>query len=163
MRTFMRSTLAAVATTLAFTAPIAVVVGTASAAPAPHLSIGSAISMPQEITAATNARRAAYGMRSLAVDAALTATAQGWSSAMATLGVLEHNPVYTATYRPGWTWSAENIYKGNSSRTAASIVDSWMNSPEHRANILNPRLTHIGVGYATGPAGTYSTQNFAAY
>jgi uncharacterized protein YkwD len=54
--------------------------------------------------------------------------------------------------RPG----AENIAKG--STTAAQTMQLWMNSHGHRANILNCKLTKLGVGVAT--AGWYWTQDF---
>lgn len=43
-----------------------------------------------------------------------------------------------------YTWG-ENIAAG--STTAADVVEQWMDSPGHRANILNDEFTHIGVGY----------------
>jgi len=53
----------------------------------------------------------------------------------------------------------ENIACGQ--RSPAEVVDGWMNSPGHRANILKPDFTHIGIGFAGGgPAGTYWTQLF---
>jgi uncharacterized protein YkwD len=40
-------------------------------------------------------------------------------------------------------------------------MDGWMNSPGHKANILKPEFTHIGVGYLTGGEyRTYWTQMF---
>jgi uncharacterized protein YkwD len=45
----------------------------------------------------------------------------------------------------GYKSAAENIAKGYS--TPKAVVDGWMNSSGHRANILNPSFTHIGVGY----------------
>lgn len=41
--------------------------------------------------------------------------------------------------------AAENIAAGQAS--ARSVVQSWLNSNEHRANILDPKFTHIGMGY----------------
>jgi uncharacterized protein YkwD len=61
----------------------------------------------------------------------------------------------------GYTYrmAAENIAAGH--RSPADVVKGWMNSPGHRANILNCGFTQIGVGYATGGThGTYWTQNF---
>ncbi len=53
----------------------------------------------------------------------------------------------------------ENIACGQ--RSAAEVVRGWMNSPGHRANILRPEFTRIGVGLAGGGrAGTYWTQLF---
>lgn len=53
--------------------------------------------------------------------------------------------------RRGAHTCGENIAAG--SPTAAEVVDLWMNSPGHRANILNPDFTHIGVGYFNAPGG----------
>jgi uncharacterized protein YkwD len=52
--------------------------------------------------------------------------------------------------------AGENIAKGY--RTAETVVNGWMNSPGHRANILNSTYTHIGVGYVS--KGNYWTQMF---
>ena len=54
----------------------------------------------------------------------------------------------TGAKKGAYTWG-ENIAAGNA--TAAETVEQWMNSPGHRANILNPKYTHIGVGYCYGP------------
>ena len=59
----------------------------------------------------------------------------------------------------GYTYAGENIAAGQTS--ASAVMKSWMNSPGHKANILNGNYTHIGVGYVQG--GTYSrywTQQF---
>ena len=52
--------------------------------------------------------------------------------------------------------AGENIAKGQT--TPQAVVDAWMNSAGHRANILNPAYTKIGVGYVAG--GNYWTQMF---
>jgi uncharacterized YkwD family protein len=58
-----------------------------------------------------------------------------------------------------YSYAGENIAAGQ--RTPQEVVNSWMNSPGHRANILNPNYTQIGVGYASGGRyGTYWTQMF---
>ena len=44
-----------------------------------------------------------------------------------------------------WTAQGENVAGGQS--TPAAVVDAWMNSPGHRANILNPEYGYMGVGY----------------
>lgn len=59
--------------------------------------------------------------------------------------------------------AGENIAKGYS--TPEKVVDAWMNSPGHRANILNPSYTMIGVGYVYDEYTTdanYWTQVFIA-
>ena len=52
--------------------------------------------------------------------------------------------------------AAENIAMGQ--RTAAEVVEGWMNSPGHKANIMNASYTHIGVGLSD--SGYYWTQQF---
>ncbi|CAM3325178.1 CAP domain-containing protein [Paenibacillus lupini] len=53
-------------------------------------------------------------------------------------------------YGVEWTAYGENIAAGQ--RTPAAVMEAWMNSPGHRANILSPKFTHLGVGYAPGTA-----------
>jgi uncharacterized protein YkwD len=54
----------------------------------------------------------------------------------------------------------ENIAAGFN--TPTEVMRSWMNSDDHRRNILDPKYTHIGVGYIDGGSqyGTYWTQQF---
>ncbi len=54
--------------------------------------------------------------------------------------------------------AAENIAKGQT--TSYAVVKAWMESPGHRANILNGKYTHIGVGYVS--EGNYWTQLFVS-
>jgi uncharacterized protein YkwD len=54
---------------------------------------------------------------------------------------------------------AENIARGQP--TPPAVVDGWMNSPGHRANILNCRLTMVGIGVVRGAGGPWWTQVFA--
>jgi uncharacterized YkwD family protein/spore coat assembly protein SafA len=58
-----------------------------------------------------------------------------------------------------FTYAGENIAAGQPD--PKSVVNSWMASPGHRANILNKNYTQIGVGYASGGSyGTYWTEDF---
>ena len=52
--------------------------------------------------------------------------------------------------------AGENIARGY--QTPVAVVNAWMSSPGHRANILNSTYTHIGVGYVS--SGSYWTQIF---
>ena len=59
----------------------------------------------------------------------------------------------------GYRRAGENIAWGQ--RTPAQVMEGWMNSPGHRANILNADFTSIGVGYYRNAAGnSYWTQLF---
>ncbi|MGR7002617.1 CAP domain-containing protein [Yinghuangia aomiensis] len=53
---------------------------------------------------------------------------------------------------------AENIARGQ--KTPAAVMEAWMNSPGHRANILDCSLTKLGVGVRMGGEGPWWTQDF---
>jgi uncharacterized protein YkwD len=61
----------------------------------------------------------------------------------------------------GWTTWAENVAAGQT--TPAEVMSAWMNSPGHRANILNGNMVNIGVAAAVGANGvTYWAMVLAA-
>ena len=121
-----------------------------------------------QVVTLTNAERAKDGCGPLTVNATLTAVAQAHSQDMATNNYFDHNSqdgrtpfdrMTAAGYR--YSTAAENIAAGQ--RTPQDVMTAWMNSPGHRANILNCALRQIGVGYATGSSsqyGVYWTQDF---
>ncbi|GGU23952.1 CAP domain-containing protein [Streptomyces coeruleorubidus] len=118
------------------------------------------------VTDLTNRERARAGLPPLAADPLLTAAAQAHSADMVARAFYSHTAPDGS--RP-WDRAAaagstrrsigENIACGQ--RSPAEVVEGWMNSPGHRANILKPGFTHLGVGFAGGGrAGTYWTQLF---
>jgi uncharacterized protein YkwD len=119
-----------------------------------------------EVVELTNRERLRAGLSALAVDPPLVTAAQAYSTDMAARAFYSHtSPEGTQPWdraaAAGSTRRSigENIACGQ--RSPAEVVDGWMNSPGHRANILKPHFTHIGVGFAGGgPAGTYWTQLF---
>lgn len=123
----------------------------------------------QQVIDLTNAERTSRGCRPLVADPALTAAAQEHAENMARRGFFDHvDPSGTGpsdrVEDAGYNWQAvaENIAAGP--RTPADVVAGWMNSPGHRANILDCDLDEIGVAYvnATGsPYGRYWVQDFA--
>ena len=51
----------------------------------------------------------------------------------------------------GWTYLAENLYRGFSGDAAETIVQAWAASPGHYSNMLGEQITEIGVGcYVSG-------------
>ncbi|MGV9632530.1 CAP domain-containing protein, partial [Streptomyces sp. NPDC003487] len=66
--------------------------------------------------------------------------------------------ITAAGYR--WSTYGENIAKGQ--QTADSVMTSWMNSPGHRANILNCSFKNIGIGIHDGSGGPWWTQDFGS-
>ncbi|WP_314414556.1 CAP domain-containing protein [Streptomyces kroppenstedtii] len=121
-----------------------------------------------EVLALTNAERAAAGLPPLAEDPPLTRAAQAHSADMVARAFYSHTaPDGSEPWdRAAAAGSArrtigENIACGQ--RSPAEVVRGWMDSPGHRANILKPAFTHLGVGFAGGgAAGTYWTQLFGA-
>ncbi|SEE95347.1 Cysteine-rich secretory protein family protein [Streptomyces sp. 3213] len=116
----------------------------------------------------TNAERTRAGLRPLAVDPLLAAAAQAHSADMVARAFYSHT---SPDGSQPWDRAAaagsrrrtigENIACGQ--RSPAEVVEGWMNSPGHRANILKPDFTHIGIGFAGGgQTGTYWTQLFGA-
>ncbi|MEU3019416.1 CAP domain-containing protein [Nocardiopsis sp. NPDC007018] len=97
-----------------------------------------------------NSERAANGCGPLRVDSQLTAAAQEHSEDMAARDYMSHDnpegegPGDRAERHGYGSWGAENVAKGQTS--AEQVMDAWMNSPGHRANILNCDLVAIGVG-----------------
>ncbi|MFI1735006.1 CAP domain-containing protein [Streptomyces acidicola] len=119
-----------------------------------------------EVIALTNAERASAGLRPLADDPLLATAAQAHSTDMVARAFYSHTspdggePWHRAAAAGSTRRTiGENIACGQ--RSAAEVVRGWMDSPGHRANILKPGFTHIGIGFAGGgEAGTYWTQLF---
>lgn len=119
-----------------------------------------------EVITLTNAERAAAGLPPLSPDPLLTNAAQAHSADMVARAFYAHTspdgsePWHRAAAAGSTRRSiGENIACGQ--RSADEVVRGWMNSPGHRANILKPGFTHIGIGFAGGgAAGTYWTQLF---
>jgi uncharacterized protein YkwD len=134
--------------------------------PAPEASGG----ITGSIVDLTNAERSDAGMAALRVDNALMQAAQIQADQMARTGQMAHEIAGVRYPEPpdrlaavGYRWSSfgENIAMGQTS--AAAVMDSWMRSSGHRANILNSRYREIGVGVARDSAGRpYYVQVFAA-
>jgi uncharacterized protein YkwD len=112
----------------------------------------------------TNAQRAAHGCSALRVDSRLVTAARQHSRDMHVRHYFEHDTPDGKTpwdriradgySQPG----AENIALGYA--TAQAVVNGWMNSPGHRANILNCSLKAVGIGVEYGSGGPWWTQDF---
>ncbi|MFF7178721.1 sigma-70 family RNA polymerase sigma factor [Streptomyces sp. NPDC008121] len=123
-------------------------------------------STAQQVIDIVNTERSKAGCGPLTGNALLDQAAQRHSEDMAARDYFDHtNPdgdgpgerVTATGYR--WTTYGENIAMGQ--RDAAQVMESWMNSPGHRANILNCSFKEIGVGIHTA-GGPYWTQVFGA-
>ncbi|WP_242059955.1 CAP domain-containing protein [Oscillatoria sp. FACHB-1407] len=126
----------------------------------------------ERVVSLTNAFRQQFGLQPLTLNSKLNTAAQTHSQNMAVQDFFSHTGAdgsqpWDRMTRAGYRWSraAENIAAGQ--QTPEAVVDAWMNSPGHRANILNANFREIGVGYYeltndTGNVnyGRYWTQNF---
>ena len=127
---------------------------------------GGAAGVLGEVVDRTNAERVRRGLRALTVDRRLAAAAQAHSADMVQRGFFAHESpdgrqVWDRAVAAGYAYRkvAENIAAGQ--RSAEEVVRGWMESPGHRANILDGDLTQIGVGRAEGGSyGVYWTQVF---
>lgn len=111
-----------------------------------------------------NAERATAGCGPVVADAGLAGVARAHSQDMRDRGYFSHttpeglSPWDRAAAAGVSGASAENIAQGYAD--AAAVMAGWMDSPGHRANILDCSSTRLGVGVALGPGGPWWTQLF---
>jgi uncharacterized protein YkwD len=96
------------------------------------------------VLAAMNADRGG----GLCWNSQLAGFAQGWAQTMAANQALTHSNLNAIIYQTSFTTMGENILVGPSTMSVAQMEGAWMNSPPHRANILNGAFTAAGVGVA---------------
>ncbi|MGW4435334.1 CAP domain-containing protein [Streptomyces sp. NPDC004596] len=117
-----------------------------------------------EVLKLVNEERAKVGCSALSANSSLTALAEAFSDDMAARGFFDHTDPDGATpwdraAKAGITdLGGENIARGQAD--AAAVMEAWMNSPGHRANILNCDFKTLGVGVHLGPGGPWWTQDF---
>ncbi|HVZ76134.1 MAG TPA: CAP domain-containing protein [Candidatus Paceibacterota bacterium] len=125
--------------------------------------------LPGEVIALTNDERATNNVGQLTENADLDAAAQAKAEDMAAKGYFAH---VGPDGKEPWTWISEYGYSYQAAgenlavrfEDSSDVVNAWMASPTHRANIVKPVYTQIGVGVAQGiyqgaPA-TYVVQYF---
>lgn len=105
------------------------------------------------LMSATNAERNANGAASLSLNAQLNAAAQAKANDMATRNYWSHNtpegnPPWVFVDAQGYAYQkiGENLATGFSSESAT--VTGWMNSPSHKANMLDAAFTEAGFAFA---------------
>jgi uncharacterized protein YkwD len=113
-----------------------------------------------------NSERGAHGVAGLRAHPALASAAASYARQMVSERFFAHTSprgstvlsrIRDTTYlrgAPGWA-VGENIASGSGTMaTPRAIVEAWMESPGHRANLLSPCFRDVGIGIA---AGTYVT------
>lgn len=116
-----------------------------------------------EVIRLVNEIRKENGLNQLKADWELSRVARYKSQDMKDNKYFSHtSPVYGSPFEMirnfgiSYKSAGENIARGQ--KTPQAVVDGWMNSSGHRANILNKNYTKIGVGYVAD--GNYWTQMF---
>ena len=117
-----------------------------------------------------NGARATAGAPALTSAPGLRTLARGWANYLGgggTGGVLGHNPSVRAQLPTNGagraTAWAENVasWSPGTTRTAASVIRLYMNSPGHRAVILNPTMRFVGVATVINAANVgFNAQDF---
>ena len=123
----------------------------------------SVTAFENEVIRLVNEARAANGLQPLTANWELSRVARYKSQDMADRGYFSHtSPTYGSPFQMirafglSFRTAGENIAYGQ--RTPQAVMNGWMNSSGHRANILNASYTQIGVGYVAD--GHYWTQMF---
>lgn len=123
----------------------------------------SVLAFENEVIRLVNEIRAQNGLKTLTANWELSRVARYKSQDMVDNRYFSHtSPTYGSPFQMirafglSFRTAGENIAYGQ--RTPQAVVNAWMNSSGHRANILNASYTQIGVGYVAN--GHYWTQMF---
>ncbi|MEV6836127.1 CAP domain-containing protein [Streptomyces sp. NPDC051133] len=139
----------------------------ATKAPTPSsapVTVSAQAAAEAQVLKLVNEERAKVGCSPLTANSSLTRLAESFSDDMAARDFFDHTD---PNGRTPWDRAAaagvtelggENIARGQAD--AAAVVQAWMNSPGHRANILNCDFRTLGVGVHFGPGGPWWTQDF---
>ena len=144
---------------MAAVAPVALVTGPAHASTTPSLS-----TFDSRLLRDINHARTSRGIRALTLVAGTTDVAHGWSCHQASRLTLVHNPnlAYALTHHgsAGWTTYGENVGVQSSVSGADHLFRLYMDSPGHRANILDRSFRYVGLWSKRGGGLRWSTVDF---
>lgn len=149
-----------VAFALALTLPAGASAGTSGATGS---TLTRASSLESLVLAEINAVRAAKGVHPLGRSAALSHAANGHSRSMVTLGFFSHESLNGTSFSQrlgrfytrssnAWTVGENLAMFGGVAPSARAIVDAWMASPPHRANVLRKQFREAGIAIVHHPA-----------
>jgi len=110
-----------------------------------------------QFVAALNQVRAGVGLPALTVNAELVGLARQHSQVMADAGQIFHSDPISAGYTGPWAKLGENVGVGANVQV---LVDAFVASPGHYANIVDPAFTQIGVGVVWRDNALYTTHRF---
>ncbi|KAJ3156292.1 hypothetical protein HK101_001501 [Irineochytrium annulatum] len=121
------------------------------------------VSTPCSMLTAVNKHRQAMGVLPLKLDRRLVASALAHTNDMLANQIMIHDSSNgqswssrVISYFPNWHVIAENVAEYSYNET--QVMQLWIASPEHEANLVSSAVTHLGASYVNG----YWTQDFAA-
>ena len=113
-----------------------------------------------QFVSAINSLRASKGLNQLQVSGDLVGMARRWTDRMVGAGQISHNPNLGSEIGGPWTKLGENVGVGYD---VSGLMQAFINSPAHYANLVDPAWTHVGVGVTFAADGRmYTTHNFMA-
>jgi uncharacterized protein YkwD len=119
----------------------------------------------RELLSALNQERKAHGLPALKSDEALTIAARKHAELMAQQGKVAHQvpgepglPERARASGAHFTWLSENVDEGPN---ADAIHQSFMKSPQHRANILDSDMDSAGIGVAERKGELFAVEDFS--
>ena len=120
---------------------------------APGAVASPARSSEAGVLAAVNVARAAHGLRPLRLDLTLRSAARSHSADMLRLNYFAHGAFAArmAAFHVQGRQAGENLAWGSGPYgQAGAMISEWLASPEHRANLLSPVYSRIGIGLVRG-------------
>ena len=119
----------------------------------------------RELLHAANQERKAHGLPALRPDEALTIAARKHAELMAEQGRVAHQlpgepdlPARARAAGAHFAWLSENVDEGPN---AAAIHQSFMKSPQHRANIMDSDMDSVGIGVAERKCELFAVEDFS--
>ncbi len=117
---------------------------TTTTTPAQAAPSEAALAYERTVHASTNAKRVYHGRVALARQACLNRMARAQALRMARRGAIFHQNLGNVQRECGMGWVGENVAYGYP--TGVAVVNAWMRSPGHRANILRRPFRLEGIG-----------------
>jgi uncharacterized protein YkwD len=107
--------------------------------------------------------RARAGLPGLSIAPELEQLADDWARHLAGIGKLVHrNDLRRIMGERGWWALTENLHFSSGPFDAAEVMARWLASRPHRKNVLDPDVTHVGIGTARDASGrSYTVFNAA--
>ena len=107
-----------------------------------------------------NNSRTTRGWRAMSMNQWMADFAQNWAERMAATCTLRHSANYATANPYPWRRLAENVGSGPS---LASAHRAFLNSPSHKANIVDPDFNYLGTGVAKGCGHYWVVHEFMQY